>query len=66
MRIIKLILTLSVLSFYSSVSANEDTFKVWLKDFKIYALKNDVSEVTFDKAMHGVKFLPKVNIPVSP
>jgi membrane-bound lytic murein transglycosylase B len=60
MRIIKLILTLSVLSFYSSVSANEDTFKVWLKDFKIYALKNDVSEVTFDKAMHGVKFLPKV------
>ena len=60
MRIIKLILTLLIFGFHSSVNANDDSFNFWLKDFKIYALKKDISEVTFDKAMSGVKFLPKV------
>jgi membrane-bound lytic murein transglycosylase B len=33
---------------------------VWLKNFKIYALKNNISESTFDMAMSDVVFLPKV------
>ncbi len=45
----------------SDVLANEQTkFLEWKKDFKILALKNDISETTFDKAMSNVKFLPNV------
>jgi membrane-bound lytic murein transglycosylase B len=42
------------------VNANEIDFNNWLKDFKIYALKKNISEDTFDKAMSNVVFLPKV------
>ena len=31
-----------------------------VKKFKIYALKNNISESTFDMAMSDVVFLPKV------
>ena len=44
----------------STISANDDLFNDWLKDFKIYALKNNISEKTFDMAMSHVNFLPKV------
>ena len=40
--------------------SNELSFDDWLKNFKIYALKNDISEETFDKSMSHVVFLPKV------
>ena len=49
------------LLFTNSISfANDDSFNVWLKKFKIYALKNNISETTFDKSMSNVVFLPKV------
>ena len=40
--------------------ANNDSFDEWLKSFKVYALKNNISEKTFDMTMSDVVFLPKV------
>jgi len=42
------------------LNANVVSFDDWLKNFKIYALKNLISESTFDMAMSDVIFLPKV------
>ena len=50
-----------MLFFYNnSLQANDILFDNWLKDFKIYALKNNISESTFDMTMSDVVFLPKV------
>jgi len=60
MKIIKNLIIL-FLFLHSSISfANNDSFNVWLKNFKMYALKNNISEKTFDMAMSDVVFLPKV------
>ena len=40
--------------------AEDISFKEWLKNFKVYALKNNISEKTFNLAMSDVVFLPKV------
>ena len=40
--------------------ADETDFNNWLKNFKNYALKNNISESTFNLAMSDVVFLPKV------
>ena len=53
-----IILFLSIIC--NTSNANETSFKEWLKNFKIYALHNNISETTFDKAMSDVIFLPKV------
>ena len=58
--IIKILLTIIISFFYLPLNANDSTFNIWLKDFKIYALKQDISEATFDKTMSNVIFLPKV------
>ena len=42
------------------VMSNETSFSDWLKDFREYALKQNISEKTFNKAMSNVEFLPKV------
>ena len=44
----------------SSLLSDESSFKDWKKDFKIYALKNNISEETFNKTMNNVVFLPNV------
>jgi membrane-bound lytic murein transglycosylase B len=50
-----------ILFFYSNSSAaNDNSFDDWLKNFKIYALKNNISESTFNMSMSDVVFLPKV------
>ena len=60
MKTIKYLIIIFLL-FTNSISfANDDSFNVWLKKFKIYALKNNISETTFDKSMSNVVFLPKV------
>jgi len=59
MKIIKTFITIVLLS-YLPVNANGSAFEDWLKDFKIYALKQKISESTYDNAMSDVKFLPKV------
>ena len=50
-----------LLFYFPNLSADEQKkFLEWKKNFKILALKNDISENTFDTAMRNVKFLPKV------
>jgi len=43
-----------------SAQSDDHSFSAWVKSFKIVALKNGISEKTFDVAMKNVKFLPKV------
>ena len=51
-----------IILFFSSniLFANDQTFDDWLIDFKTRALKNNISEETFDLVMLNVTFLPKV------
>ena len=60
MKIIKYLIILFLLLTNNSLNANDNLFNEWLKVFKIHALKNNISEMTFDMAMADVIFLPKV------
>ena len=60
MKIIKYFIILFSILAQGTLSANDKLFNEWLLNFKIYALKNNISELTFDKAMSDVVFLPKV------
>jgi len=60
MKILKYFIILFVFIFSNALSANEKSFNEWLKNFKTYALENNISELTFDKVMSDVIFLPKV------
>ena len=60
MRIIKYFLILFLFFTNNTLSENDVSFKKWLINFKIYALKNNISELTFDNAMSDVVFSPKV------
>ena len=59
----KLIRFLLIILFSSSLNAFADInleFEKWKKNFKIIALKNNISENTFDLVMSNTKFLPNV------
>ena len=44
-----------------NIYANDElNFAEWKKNFKNVAMENNISEITFDKVMSNVKFLPKV------
>jgi len=61
MKINKIFITSIVILFFClPVNADDFSFKEWLKNFKIYALKQNISEITYDNAMSNVVFLPKV------
>ncbi len=60
MKIIKIFIALILFAIYIPVNASDYDFKIWLENFKIYALKQNITEATFDKAMSNVIFLPKV------
>ena len=60
MRLIKYILIIFIISFTSSFSNDQIDFQKWKKSFKKIALKNNISETTFDIVMAKVKFLPDV------
>ena len=60
MKIIRNLIIFFILFINSSAYSNEHSFSIWLKSFKKIALKNGISEKTFDTAMLNVKFLPKV------
>ena len=60
MKITKLFLTFFVIFFTFTLNCNSSTFENWKNDFKKIAIKRGISELTFDKAMANVKFLPKV------
>ena len=59
MKIIKFFF-IFLFTFNSIALSNEQSFERWLINFKILALKNDVSEKTFDIVMSNAIFLPKV------
>ncbi len=60
MKIIKYFIIIFL--FFNNISfiAKAQSFEDWLRNFKIYALENDISESTFDLTMSDVIFLPKV------
>ena len=60
MKIIKYFIIFFLLFNNGAANADDKLFNEWLKKFKIYALKNNISELTFDMAMSDVVFLPKV------
>ncbi len=60
MKIIKKFIILFLFLTNNTSYANDALFKEWLKNFKTYALENNISELTFDMAMSDVVFLPKV------
>tara|TARA_B100000795_G_scaffold266545_1_gene249901 strand:- start:559 stop:1557 length:999 start_codon:yes stop_codon:yes gene_type:complete len=60
MKVIRNFIILLLFINTSTLFANDDSFNLWLKNFKIYALKNNISEKTFNMAMSDVVFLPKV------
>tara|TARA_B100000963_G_C22575789_1_gene648348 strand:- start:516 stop:1517 length:1002 start_codon:yes stop_codon:yes gene_type:complete len=49
-----------LLIFSNLIADDKIKFSEWKKEFKVLALKNDISEKTFDKVMSNVEFLPKV------
>jgi membrane-bound lytic murein transglycosylase B len=60
MKIIRYFIILFLFLTSSSLSENSDSFKKWLKNFRIHALENNISKSTFDIVMSDVIFLPKV------
>ena len=60
MKITKLFLASFVFFFTLTLNSNSSTFENWKNDFKKIAIERGISELTFDKAMANVKFLPKV------
>ena len=60
MKMIRYFIILFLFFTNSTLYANDDSFNNWLKNFKVYALKNNISELTFNMAMSDVVFLPKV------
>ena len=60
MKLINLIFSLFLFLIVNSYSDENINFDKWKKNFKDIALKNGISEETFDITMRHVKFLPKV------
>ncbi len=60
MKTIKIFLILFFLILTLPLMSNEQSFNTWLINFKIYALKNNISEKTFNRSMANVVFLPNV------
>ena len=54
----KFLLVFFLIFFTSEVKS--ETFDLWLQSFKNYAIKNGISEKTFNETMSKVKFNPKV------
>ena len=60
MKLIKLIFFLSLFFHTISLADVNIEFENWKKNFKKIALKNNISEETFDLVMSNTKFLPNV------
>ena len=60
MKIISFFFLIIVVSFTELIADESIEFNEWKKNFKILALKNNISEKTFDTVMADVKFLPNV------
>ncbi|WP_435164071.1 lytic murein transglycosylase [Candidatus Pelagibacter bacterium nBUS_25] len=60
MKLVNYIFVFVIFIYSSSFSESPSSFLTWKENFKKTALKNDISEKTFDIAMANVKFLPNV------
>ena len=60
MRIISFFFLIFVISSTQLLADESIEFNKWKKNFKILALKNNISEKTFDTVMANVKFLSNV------
>ena len=60
MRKIKIFIIVFISFLNSSAYSDNNNFDEWKINFKKIALKNGISEITFDKVMKNAKFLPKV------
>ena len=60
MKIIRNFIILFLLLTNGSLGVDQSSFSQWLKNFKVRALENNISELTFDMTMSKVVFLPKV------
>src|SRR6056300_1247199 len=60
MKLIKFLIIFLIFSFKFSYAYNANDFNNWKLDFKKIALKNNISEYTFDLVMANVQYLPKV------
>ena len=60
MRLIKFFLIILILTTKFSYAYDVNDFNKWKLDFKKIALKNKISEETFNLVMKNVKYLPKV------
>ena len=60
MKIIRIFIIIFLIFINNTLNGSEISFNNWLKNFKIHALKNKISESTFDMVMSDVVFLPKV------
>ena len=60
MKQISIVFFILLILLKSSYADEQTNFLEWKKNFKKLALKNNISELTFDTAMKNVKFLPKV------
>ena len=60
MKIIRYFIILLLILTKGALSVEKQSFNEWLKNFKVYALENNISELTFDMTMSDVIFLPKV------
>ena len=60
MKLINYLFLFIFLIFTPSLSENPTGFLAWKDNFKQIALKNNISEKTFDTVMANIKFLPNV------
>jgi membrane-bound lytic murein transglycosylase B len=60
MKLIKFLIIFLIFSFKFSYAYDPNDFNNWKLDFKKIALKNSISENTFNLVMSNVQYLPKV------
>ncbi len=60
MKLINYFLFILLFSTSNLLAFDQSEFLKWKKNLKIIAIENEISEITFDKVMRDVKFLPKV------
>ena len=60
MKLVSTFILILTLFIHNSYADNNLEFENWKKTFKAVALKNNISENTFNLVMSDVKFLPKV------
>ncbi len=60
MKIISILFLIIFFSLSNTFADNVTEFQIWKKEFKIIALKNGITEKTFDLVMEKTMFLPNV------